>query len=159
MATAKTQKLSASLEDYLEAILNLADDAGETRSKDIAAVLGVARSSVTGALQLLRDKGLANYERYGCVTLTSQGQNLAREVARKHDILKSFFVDVLGVEKDMAQRAACQAEHALGPEIIGRLLSFIDYVAARSQDGCDLAGEFRVFHGRRSTQRIKGSVQ
>ncbi len=158
MVTGKTQKLSASLEDYLEAIFNLADDAGQTRSKDIAAVLGVARSSVTGALQLLRNKGLANYERYGCVTLTSQGRAVAREVVRKHDILKSFFVDVLGVEKEMAQRAACQAEHALGPEIIGRLLSFIDYVAARSQNGCDLAGEFRLFHGKRSAKRTKGSV-
>lgn len=159
MATAKTQRLSASLEDYLEAILNLADDAGQTRSKDIAAVLGVARSSVTGALQLLRNKGLANYERYGSVTLTSQGRAVAREVARKHDILTSFFVNVLGVEKQTAQQAACQAEHALGPEIIGRLLSFIEYVAARSQDGCDLAGEFRLFHGRRSAKKSKGQVQ
>ena len=29
---------------------------------DIAKALGVARSSVTGALQALKDKGLANYE-------------------------------------------------------------------------------------------------
>ena len=57
--------------------------------------------------------------------------------------------------KRLAQRAACQAEHALGPEIIGRLLSFIDYVAASGQDGCDLAGEFRLFHGRRSTEPDK----
>ena len=39
MATGKAQKLSASLEDYLEAILNLADDEGQTRSKDIASLL------------------------------------------------------------------------------------------------------------------------
>jgi DtxR family Mn-dependent transcriptional regulator len=151
----KAQKLSASLEDYLEAIFNLADVEG-ARSKDIATVLGVARSSVTGALQLLRDKGLANYEPYGCVTLTQRGQAAAQEVVRKHDILKSFFVDVLGVEKETAQRAACQAEHALGPEIIGRLLSFMDYVAASSQSGCDVAGEFRLFHGTRSSRRTKG---
>lgn len=155
MAMERTQKLSASLEDYLEAIFNLADAEG-ARSKDIAKVLGVARSSVTGALQLLRDKGLANYEPYGCVTLTPRGQAAAREVARKHKILKSFFVDVLGVEKETAQRAACQAEHALGPEIIGRLLSFIDYVAASSRSGCDVAGEFRLFHGTRSSKRAKG---
>lgn len=159
MSTERTQKLSASLEDYLEAIFNLADDAGGARSKDIATTLGVARSSVTGALQLLRDKGLANHEPYGCVTLTQRGEAAAREVARKHDILTSFFADVLGVEREVAQRAACQAEHALGPEIIGRLLSFIDYVAASGQKGRDVAGEFRLFHGRRSVKRVKGSVQ
>ena len=75
---------------------------------------------MTGALQLLRDKGLAHHEPYGCVTLTRQGQAAAREVVQKHDILKSFFVDVLGVENETAQRAACQAEHAFGSEIIGR---------------------------------------
>jgi len=159
MTAARTEKLSASLEDYLEAIFNLADKAGQTRSKDIATELGVAKSSVTGALQLLRSKGLANYERYGCVTLTSEGQAVAREVVRKHDILTAFFVDVLGVEKETAQRAACQAEHALGSEIIGRLLSFIDYVAARSRGGSDLAGEFRLFHGRRSARKAREPVQ
>jgi DtxR family transcriptional regulator, Mn-dependent transcriptional regulator len=159
MVAGKKQKLSASLEDYLEAIFNLADDAGRARSKDIAESLGVARSSVAGALQLLKDKGLANHEPYGCVTLTPRGEVAAREIARKHEVLTSFFVDVLGVEMEPAQRAACQAEHALGPEIIGRLVSFIDYVAATSRNGCDLAGEFRLFHGRRAGGRSKGTVQ
>ncbi|HNS22547.1 MAG TPA: metal-dependent transcriptional regulator [Sedimentisphaerales bacterium] len=159
MAIEKSRKLSASLEDYLEAIFNLADDAGGARSKDIAASLGVARSSVTGALQLLCDKGLASHEPYGCVTLTARGEAAAREVAQKHDVLASFFADVLGVEREMAQRAACQAEHALGPEIIGRLLSFIEYVAASGRAGRNVASEFRLFHGRRSLKRMKGSVQ
>jgi DtxR family Mn-dependent transcriptional regulator len=159
MGADRKQKLSASLEDYLEAIYNLADDAGGARSKDISATLGVARSSVTGALQLLCEKGLANHEPYGCVTLTPRGETAAREVVQKHDILTSFFADVLGVEREVAQRAACKAEHALGPEIIGRLLSFIEYVAASGRSGRDVAGEFRLFHGKRSVKRMKGSVQ
>lgn len=159
MGNERTQKLSASLEDYLEAIFNLADDVGGARSKDIATTLGVTRSSVTGALQLLREKGLADHEPYGCVTLTQRGEAAAREVVRKHDILASFFADVLGVERDVAQRAACQAEHALGSEIISRLLSFIDYVAFSGQSGRDVAGEFRLFHSRRSVKRTKGVVQ
>jgi len=156
MDTGKRQKLSASLEDYLEAIFNLADAAGSARSKDIAELLGVARSSVTGALQLLREKGLAHYEPYGSVTLTQRGRVTAREVARKHEILASFFVDVLGVERDAAQLAACQAEHALGPEIIGQLLSFIQYVAATGQSGCGVAGEFRQFCRKKSVRGQEG---
>jgi DtxR family Mn-dependent transcriptional regulator len=158
MTAGKMQKLSASLEDYLEAIFNLADDTGGVRSKDIAETLGVARSSVTGALQLLRQRGLARYEPYGCVTLTRRGQAAAREVVQKHDILKSFFVDVLGIEKEAAQRAACRAEHALGPEINGRLLHFMEYVASTRQDGRDMVGEFRLFHGARATGSKKRSV-
>lgn len=158
MAVKETKELSASLEDYLEAIFHLADGGDGARSKDIAGMLGVTRSSVTGALQLLREKGLANYEPYGCVTLTQQGQAAAREVVRKHDVLKSFFVDVLGVEKEAAQRAACRAEHALGSEIIGRLLCFMDYVAAGRREGRDVADEFRLFHRERTGGTAKRPV-
>jgi DtxR family Mn-dependent transcriptional regulator len=158
MSTGSHQKLSASLEDYLEAILNLAGAEGDARSKDIARALGVARSSVTGALQLLREKGLANYEPYGYVTLTQRGRVAAREVARKHDVLNSFFMDVLGVEKEAAQQAACRAEHALGPEIIGRLVNFVDYVAASGKCGRDVAGEFRQFCRRRPAGAREGTA-
>jgi DtxR family Mn-dependent transcriptional regulator len=155
MASRKKLHISASLEDYLEAIFNLAVEGPGARSKDIAEALGVARPSVTGALHLLREKGLANYRPYGCVTLTEQGRATAKEVVRKHDILTSFFVEVLGVEKGLAQQAACKAEHALGPEIISRLLSFIEYVTASGRNGRDVAGEFKRFHERRPTARRK----
>ena len=155
MKVPKTQKLSASLEDYLEAIFNLAGDAQGAHSKDIAEALGVARSSVTGALQALKERGLANYRPYKCITLTPQGRVAAEEVVRKHNILTSFFISVLGVEKDAAQKAACKAEHALGPEIIGRLLSFIDYVTASNKNGHDVASEFRQFYEKQSNVRRK----
>jgi DtxR family Mn-dependent transcriptional regulator len=153
MSVERKQKLSASLEDYLEAIFNLADQAQGARSKDIAAKLGVARSSVTGAVQMLREKGLANYRPYGSITLTDPGQSAAAEVVRKHNILTSFFADILGVDADAAEEAACRAEHALGPEIIGRLVSFIAFVAERQKDGQNMAEEFRQFHRSRATTR------
>jgi len=159
MSPEKSRKLSASLEDYLEAIFNLAAGAEGARSKDVAQTLGVAKSSVTGALQLLCERGLAHHEPYGCITLTPQGRAAAREVVRKHDVLRSFFVNVLGVEKEAAQRAACQAEHTLGQEVIGRLVCFIDYVAARGRSGRDVAGEFRQFCKRRSGRSPKGAAR
>lgn len=152
MGTKQAEKLSASLEDYLEAIFNLAADGQGARSKDIAETLGVARSSVTGALQALKDKGLANYRPYGCITLTDSGQTAAAEIVRKHNILKSFFVRVLGVDEETAQQAACRSEHALGAEIIGRLLSFIEYVTESHENGRDVVAEFREFYERRAVR-------
>jgi len=159
MRSDELPQLSASLEDYLEAILHVAAGPEGARSKDVARTLGVARSSVTGVLQLLREKGLADHEPYGRVTLTRQGRAVAREVARKHDVLRSFFVDVLGVEAEAAQRAACRAEHALGQEIIGQLVSFIDYVAASGRGGRDVAGEFRQFRKRQSARPPQGEAR
>jgi DtxR family Mn-dependent transcriptional regulator len=141
----KSGKLSASLEDYLEAIFNLAAGSKVARSKDIAEALGVSKSSVTGALRILKKKGLAHYKPYDYVTLTEAGQEAAGEVVRKHNILKSFLISILGVEKDIAQEAACKAEHVLGPEVIARLLRFIEFVTRSGENGFDLAGEFKRF--------------
>jgi len=145
MAAATNSGLSASLEDYLEAIFNIACESRIARSKDIAKSLGVSKSSVTGALRALKEKGLANYKPYDYVTLTKAGEAAAAEIARKHDILKSFFVNILGIEASIAQEAACKVEHALGPRIITRLLSFIEFVTESSKNGRDVAGEFKRF--------------
>jgi DtxR family Mn-dependent transcriptional regulator len=143
--TMKDGDLSASLEDYLEAIFNIARRSKVARSKDIAQTLGVSRASVTGALRMLKDKGLANYKPYGYVTLTETGQAAAAEVVRKHDILASFFIKILGVEPDTAQKAACKAEHALGPNIISRLLCFSEFASESNKNGFNLANEFQRF--------------
>ncbi len=145
MATAKNNKLSASLEDYLEAIFNIAGETKVARSKDIAERLEVSKSSVTGALRLLKRKGLANYKPYDYVTLTEAGEAAAAEVTRRHNILKSFFINVLGIDTDTAQQAACKAEHALGPAVISRLLCFVEFVTREDKNGYDLVGKFEEF--------------
>jgi len=154
MATTKT-KLSASLEDYLEAIFNLAGEADVVRSKDIAKKLNVSKSSVTGALRLLKKKGLANYKPYDYVTLTETGKAAAAEVVKKHNILKSFFVNVLGVETNIAQQAACRTEHTLGREIISRLLRFSEFMTQNSKAGGDIGSEFGRFCKSRSSGQRK----
>ena len=73
-------ELSMSQEDYLEAILDLARQAGVARVKDIAERMRVAKSSVTVALRSLAKRGFVHYEPYQFVTLTEQGQLLARRV-------------------------------------------------------------------------------
>ncbi len=143
-------KLSASLEDYLEAIFRLSCDGNQARSKAIAERLGVSRASVTGALRLLKKKGLANYRPYDGVTLTPVGHDAAAEVDRKHRILKSFFSQVLGVDPETARRAACRAEHTLGPSVIGRLLCFIEFVSRENAAGNDLVGKFQQFCNERA---------
>ena len=153
MTVGKGNNLSASLEDYLEAIFNLAGESGTARSKDIAKTLSVAKSSVTGALRLLAKKELVNYKPYGYVTLTDSGLAEAARVARKHNIIKSFFVNILGVDTDLAQEAACKAEHVLGPAVISRLLDFTAFLNEISRKSCPVADEFKKF----SKNRLQNS--
>jgi len=151
--TVENADLSSSLEDYLEAIFNLAKESKIARSKDIAKSLNVTRASVTGALRVLKEKGLANYKPYDYVTLTESGRTAAAQIAEKHKILEFFFIDILGIEPKTAQQAACKAEHALGPGIITKLLCFIEFVSHGSENGCDLADQFRNFCDKQMSER------
>ena len=145
MAVKAIEKLSASLEDYLEAIYHLTEGASVGRSKDIAEAIAVSRASVTGALKTLSEKGLVNYKPYGYVTLTETGQQVARRVVRRHEILTRFFEGLLGAEAATAQAAACRTEHTLGPEITARLMAFIEFVSESRDDGQDIVKQFQQY--------------
>ena len=143
--TAIPKQLSASLEDYLEAIFILSQSDKVARSKDIADHLNVARSSVTGALRMLAKKKLIHYKPYGYITLTEAGQHMAGRVARRHEALEAFFCDVLGVESDIAQQAACLAEHAIGPEITSRLMLYLEFLDSDQTVGQRTARAFQEY--------------
>ena len=138
-------KLSASLEDYLEAIYNLSAVQSVARSKDIARILEVSCASVTSAVRTLSDRKLVNYKPYGYITLTEKGRKVAGRVVRRHDILKQFFADVLGIDSAMAQEAACRAEHTMEPEITTRLTTFIDFLTQSQGSRGNLIQQFQHY--------------
>lgn len=123
---AKAIQLSASLEDYLEAIFQVVSEKGGVRAKDIAARVGVKAGSVTSALQSLAEKKLINYAPYEVITLTSEGMQKARQVVRRHEVLKEFFIDVLGIEEKIADDGACKLEHDIPKVIFERLVEFVE---------------------------------
>ena len=137
------EELSASLEDYLEAIYHLVRENRVARVKGIAKRLGVHKSSVTGALHVLAERDLVNHARYGVVTLTAAGEALARGVVRRHDAMRDFFVDILGVEKSVAEGSACKIEHTVHPDIIERLIRFAEFVADCPRGGSKWLWAFR----------------
>lgn len=120
--------LSASLEDYLEAIYQIAREKSAARAKDISKRLGVNQSSVTGALHSLAERKLVNYTPYDFVTLTPEGETIAARIARRHVLLRDFFAQVLGVETAEAEESACRMEHALSETIFDRLAQFVDFI-------------------------------
>jgi len=120
--------LSASLEDYLEAIFHIINAKGAARSKDIAKKLAVKGPSVTGALHLLADKGLVNYAPYDLITLTLHGQRLAESIVRRHEALHEFLSEVLLVDEKTAESTACQLEHVIQGPVLDRLVQFVGFV-------------------------------
>lgn len=105
--------LSASKQDYLETILNFSQESGNARSVDIARTLGVSRASVNKSLGVLRDAGLVEHEYYGSIRLTEDGLRMARAVRARHNALKLFLTEILGVDAETADQDACRMEHAI----------------------------------------------
>lgn len=148
------KSLSASLEDYLEAIYLICRERGEARSKDIMEHLGVTGPSVTEALQLLEQKKLVNYAPYESITLTPAGEVLARDVFHRHETLRDFFIEVLGIEPGIADEGACAMEHAASPTIIARMIKYTAYLKEECrQQGCDRTLCFVEYISRKDTPR------
>ncbi|MGB9713058.1 MAG: DtxR family transcriptional regulator [Dissulfurimicrobium sp.] len=127
--------LTASLEDYLEGIFHIITEKQAARPKDIARRLKVGNSSVTGALRALADKGLINYAPHDLVTLTQSGKAVAKDIVRRHEVLRDFFVNVLAVDYGIADKTACQMEHAIPKVILERLSQFIEFVETCPRGG------------------------
>jgi DtxR family Mn-dependent transcriptional regulator len=128
MQMAVSEKLTASLEDYLEAVLFLVRANRVARVRDIAAHVGVGSPAVTAALKTLAKRGLVNYEAYQLITLTPRGRELAERISRRHHALRRFFSDVLGLEPEAAQANACRVEHVMDDDALERLIQFDEFV-------------------------------
>lgn len=116
------------VEDYIEVVYELIEKKGYARPVDIAEQLSVKSASVTNMLQKLHAMGLIVYERYRGLTLTSDGERLARSVQQKHlTILK--FLRILGIEEKTAKMDAEGIEHHVHNTTIDRIARFIQYVA------------------------------
>jgi DtxR family Mn-dependent transcriptional regulator len=134
--------LTASLEDYLETIFNVIAEKEAVRPKDIAKKLNVANSSVTGALRALAEKHLINYAPHDVITLTASGRAAARDVVKRHEVLRKFFINVLAVESVEADRAACLMEHSMPKTIFDRIARFMEFVEICPRGGAEWIHKF-----------------
>ena len=125
--------VSASLQDYLEAILNLSRTVGTVRVTDIASSLNLAKASVTQALGVLQEQGMVIHERYGPVTLTEKGRRVAMTVSKRHAVILDFLVEVLGVDPASAERDACLMEHAVSSRTMEKLVRFMEQHTRRDK--------------------------
>lgn len=119
-------KLTPSIEDYLEAIYVLDQADKGVRSVDVADKLRVAKPSVNRALKSLVEGGLIEQQRYSVIYLTDQGKEQARKILHRHTVIKSFLTDVLGLDDVRADEEACKIEHVVCEDTVDRLSEHVD---------------------------------
>jgi len=126
------EKLSQSLEDYLEAIYIVSLDKKIARVKDLVNRLGVKSSSVIGALKKLGAKGYIEHEHYGHIELTDEGRKRAERLYERHTTLTKFFHDILNVDEETAEEDACRIEHDLSEESYSKIIKLLSHIISLS---------------------------
>ena len=113
-AAKKNRRNSSAVEDYLERILDLIDSKGYARVVDIATSLRISQASVTNMVQRLDAEGLLQYEKYRGLVLTPAGESVARNIARRHQLLTEFLT-LLRLDKQVIHHDVEGMEHHISP--------------------------------------------
>lgn len=124
----QNRTMTASAEDYLEAIYILSRKSDDVRVRvtDLATFLAVSKPSVTHAVGVLKDKGFLEHEAYGGIVLTPAGESCAVNVLRRHKMIQRFLMHTLGVSAENAEADACRMEHILSAETVEKMYAYLE---------------------------------
>ena len=141
-------ELTHSAAHHLLAIHQLgADYGGWARVSDIARRLGITRGSVSISLRTLKARGLVQADEHRMVRLSLQGQESVDRVLAKHDALRTFLSEVLGLTPGEAEVDSCKLEHLISPHMAERLVQFMRFLSSSNAAGRELLEQFRRFEG------------
>ena len=104
------------VEEYCEAIFELAEDDLEVIQARIAERLKVSRAAVSGMMPKLEKEGVTHTSGRK-ISLTRDGQNLAEAVVRRHRLAERFLTDILGLSWADAHHEAGKWEHVISPKV------------------------------------------
>lgn len=107
-------------EDYLITIYELSEGTDDVVSmSELARGLGLSNAAVSEYIRTLEDLVIV-HERKG-VQLTAAGRRIAEQVLETREVLLKFFVDILGLDLDLAESEAHVLEHNFSPLVIERI--------------------------------------
>lgn len=121
------EQLSKNEEDYLKAVFHLTIDnqLKEVGANKLAEYLNLSPASVNSMVKKLKSKQLLNYERYGKIRLSAEGETIAISLIRKHRIWETFLYEHLNFTWDEVHEVAEQLEHIRSEKLISELDAFL----------------------------------
>ncbi len=112
------------IEDYVEEIADLYQTIGEVRSADLAKRFGVSAAAVSKFITRLRNEGYVESKPYRGIFLTQMGQDLAKKVAHRHQVVYQTLIK-LGVPEPVARADTEGLEHHCSEETVKAMERFI----------------------------------
>lgn len=120
--------ISKSLEEYLKTMYVLQIQNEEIRVTDIANKMNCTKPSVNKALKNLKEENLINYETYGKIELTKDGEDLAKKILEAYDIVYVFLKDVLELNDEEAKKEAEKIKMTLSDKTLNELAKYVHKV-------------------------------
>lgn len=116
-------ELSIRAQDYLKVMWDLAEHSGgeSVSLRELAERTGQKTPTASEAMKRLAAQGLVEHERYAGLALTPEGREVAMALVRRHRLLETFLVEVLGYGWDEVHEDADLLEHACSDRFIARL--------------------------------------
>lgn len=112
--------LSQSQGDYLKALYHLGSG-GAVNGSQLAERLGVSPASTTEMLTKLSAQGLVTHERYRGARLTPAGLRASLALIRRHRVIETFLVRILGYAWDEVHEEADRLEHVVSVRMEARM--------------------------------------
>lgn len=117
---------------HLTAIMDLKEKRGYARVTDVAKHLNITTGSASTNLKTLKAKGLIEEDENRFLTLTPNGEKIAKAVHSRKHILFEFFTQILKVDPEQAEIDACKTEHLISNETAKKLDKFTDSFLSKS---------------------------
>src|SRR3954453_14903728 len=120
--TVSKEPLSDAIQHYLREIYKLArPDGAPVTITALAQAQGVAPASASGMVKKLAALRLAEHARYGGVTLTPAGEQVALEGIPPPPPLELYLAETLGLHVDDGHDEADRLEHGISEELEARI--------------------------------------
>ncbi len=114
-------------ENYLKALFNIANKAGEVNVAELSKTLEIKMPTVTSMMKKLADKKLVHYESYKPPRLTEKGKKEAGLIIRKHRLTEMFLVDKMKLGWEDVHDIAEQIEHIQSPVFFAKMDELLDF--------------------------------
>jgi len=112
---------SPAQQDALLALHQLGGHRQPVNTSAVAHALGVSAPTATAAIKRLARDGFVRHTPYHGARLTAAGRRAARGVLRRHRLIESFLVSVMGYAWDEVHEEAHRLEHAVSDQFTDRL--------------------------------------
>ncbi len=150
-------ELTNSQEEYLKAMYILKSTKNEIKVTDIANKLNKTKASVNNAINNLKQEKLINYEPYGQIELTKQGEIIAQKVIEANDIVKLFLIEIIGATEENAENEAKSIKTVLSDDTLNKIARYTNKELGlyNLECGYDISNEKCVKCSRRKVAQKK----